>query len=162
MHSKSLILCPVSLSMFTLKDVLLLLAGAIVGFGVDRIKALRDRRIARKQLRQELSLNLRMLPHFRRFAEDALAASQRHEAPNMRAIHFARVCYEANIPPCFPCSAKKSEVPYHIIYDHLAICNEISDEASRLLTATLSQEEFDRRLRVSAWMFDSLLAVATH
>jgi hypothetical protein len=47
---------------------------------------------------------------------------------------------------------------YHIVFDHLAICNEISDEASALLSATVSQDEFGRRLRILTSRFTSLLA----
>jgi hypothetical protein len=143
--------------MFELKDVLLILIGAVIGFGIDRIKGFLDRRLARKALLEELALNLRMIPQFRRYLESVLSASAQGHAPNMRAIHFARASYEANYSAVLPLLSQAERSSYHLIYDHLAICNEISDEAGRLLSETQSQEEFGRRLRVSATMFDSLL-----
>jgi len=143
--------------MFALRDIFLILFGAVLGFGIDRIKSMLDRRVARRQLREELALNLRMLPYFRRYLENVMMASQRNQAPNMRAIHFATVCYEANYAAVLPLLSQAERSSYHIIYDHLAICNEISDEASELLSATVSQDEFGRQLRILASRLDSLL-----
>jgi len=53
--------------MFELKDVFLILLGGVIGFGIDRIKTFLDRRQARKQLHEELALNLRRMPHFRTY-----------------------------------------------------------------------------------------------
>jgi hypothetical protein len=141
---------------FALKDILLIVVGAAIGFGIDRIKAILDRRLARRQLEEELALNLRMLPHFRRYLERAYEASRQGHAPNMRALHFARASYDANYPVVLPLLSQAERSSYHLIYDHLAICNEISDEAGHLIPATATQEEFDRRLRVCAGMFESL------
>jgi hypothetical protein len=141
---------------FALKDILLILVGAAIGFGIDRIKAILDRRLARRQLEEELALNLRMLPHFRRYLERAYEASRQGHAPNMRALHFARASYEANYPVVLPLLSQSERSSYHLIYDHLAICNEISDEAGHLISTTATQEEFNRRLRICAGMFESL------
>jgi hypothetical protein len=143
--------------MFALRDILLILFGTVFGFGVDRMKAILDRRVARKQLREELVLNLRLLPFFRRYLENTIAASQRHQMPNMRAIHFANICYQANYAAILPLLSQAERSSYHIIYDHLAICNEISGEASRLFSETVTQEEFGRRIRIVASRFNSLL-----
>src|SRR5437667_12428148 len=99
--------------MFALRDILLIFLGAVLGFGVDRIKAVLDRRVARRQLREELALNLRMLPHFRRYLEHVIVASQRNQAPNMRAIHFASICYEANYAAVLPLLSQAERSSYH-------------------------------------------------
>ena len=143
--------------MFVLRDILLILFGAALGFGVDRIKAMLDRRVARKQLREELALNLRMLPHFRRYLENTIAASERDQVPDVRAVHFANICYQANYAAVVPLLSQAERSSYHLIYDHLAICNETSDEASRLLSETVTQEEFGRRVRILASRLHSLL-----
>jgi hypothetical protein len=141
--------------MFSLRDIFLLFIGAAVGFGIDRFKGMLDRRLARKQIHEELALNLRMLPHFRRYLEAALAAAQRDQLPNMRAIRFARASYDANYSLVLPLLSQAERSSFHIIYDHLAICNEISDGASQLFSAP--HEEFNRRLRILSGMFHSLL-----
>ena len=141
--------------MFELKDLLLILLGAVIGFGIDRIKSFLDRRLARKQLIEELELNQRMITHFRRYLENTITALQQQAAPNMRAVHFARSSYDTNFATVMPLLSQAERSSYHLIYDHLAICNEASDDAPRLLAS--SREEFARRAAIAAGTFNSLL-----
>jgi hypothetical protein len=143
--------------MFELKDILLILVGAVIGFGIDRIKSSMDRRLARKQLHEELELNRRMIPHFRRYLMDTLHALANGFAPNLRAVHFARASYDANFSAVLPLLTQAERSSFHLIYEHLAICTEASDEASILLTTIDSKEEFKRRATIASGVFDSLL-----
>jgi hypothetical protein len=143
--------------MFEFKDIVLLIFGAAIGFGIDRIKSLLDLRKARRQLFEELQLNLRMLPSFRDYLDRAIDGLKNYHAPNMRALHFSRAAYDANYSSVLPLLTQAERSSYHIIYEHLSLCNEISDAAARILLETGSKEEFSRQSRIYSQIYQSLL-----
>lgn len=129
-------------------EILLILFGAIVGFGVERIKTLFDRRTYKRQLQEELATNLRMLPFFRQHVTEALAAAKLGHSPNMRAVHFCTACYDAHFSTVLPILTSAEQISFQIIYEYLRICNETTDALSTVVFSTSDQQEYSRQLRL--------------
>ena len=138
-------------------EVLLILFGAVVGFGVERIKTLFDRRTYKRQLHEELASNLRMLPFVRQHVTEALAVAQLGHSPNMRAVHFCMACYDAHFSTVLPILTSEEQISFQIIYEYLRICNETTDAFSAIVFSTSEQEEYSRLLRLYSGKLQSVV-----
>jgi len=137
-----------------MREILLLLLGAViggvVGFGVERIKTRLDRRTFKRQLLLELTTNLHMLPFLREHLTESLRTAQIGGSPNMRAVHFCTACYDTHFSTVLPILSPAEQVSLQIIYENLRICNEITDAYSRIVFAVSTKEEHERLLRIYA------------
>jgi len=148
-------------STFNISDILILLLGAAVGFGAERIKIILDRRTFKNQLLAELKANLSMLPLFKKYVADTIKAMQAGGAPNMRTIHFSTACYETYFPSVLQILSTREQISFHFVYDSLRICNETSDEISTVVFSVNEKQEFNRQLRLYSGKLESILDIIT-
>lgn len=137
--------------------ICLLLLGAAIGFGIDRFKAFLNRRTFKRQLTEELIANLGMLPFLRRHLIDSVAMAQQGGSPNMRAVHFCTVCYDAHFSALLPILSSSEQISIQFIYEYLRTCNEITDAYSQLVFTTSDQAEYSRLLRLYGGTLASLI-----
>jgi hypothetical protein len=133
--------------------------GGVIGFGVERIKTRLDRRTLKQELREELTINLHMLPFLRKHLSESLRTAQFGGSPNMRAVHFCTACYDAHFSTVLPILSSAEKVSLQMIYEYLRICNEITDAYSRIVFAASIKEEHERLLRIFAGTLQSAIGM---
>lgn len=144
----------------TLRDLLLILVGAVIALGAESIKAFFHLRSLKKSLKNELEVNLQMLPHFRDFIHSALVGLELGGFPNVRPIRFIRTAYDSHYSLIAPSLKHNESISYQLIYDYLRICDETCDRFADVLYTCTDEQESKRQIKLYKSKLPYILKIA--